>query len=134
MENSEFKAPHKKARILVAEDNPVNQIIAVKMLKKLGHYADVVANGFEAIDALRNAPYDLVLMDCQMPECDGYEATRLIRSAPEFENKQLTILAMTANAMAGDAEKCLAVGMNDYISKPVSAEKLEAIINKWLSR
>lgn len=124
----------KKARILIAEDNPVNQLITSKMLKKMGHYSDIAANGFEAVNALRNAPYDIILMDCQMPECDGYEATRIIRTSPEFAKQKHVILAMTANAMSGDAEKCINAGMDGYISKPVSADKLQEILNEWLNK
>lgn len=122
----------RKARILVAEDNTVNQIITKKMLEKLGCYADVVANGHEVLDALSKAPYDLILMDCQMPEMDGYEATTCIRQSKSILNTQIPILAMTANAMAGDSEKCLASGMNDYLSKPVAPEKLGMALQKWI--
>jgi PAS domain S-box-containing protein len=129
-----IQSSQKKFRILVAEDNSVNQTIAVRMLQKLGYYADVAANGHEALDALRNAPYDLVLMDCQMPECDGYEATRLIRQSTSLECRDITILAMTANAMSGDTEKCLAAGMDGYLSKPISLSKLEGVLETFLNK
>jgi len=121
----------KQARILVAEDNLVNQKIAMMLLEKLGHQADVVANGLEAIDSLTRQEYDLVLMDVQMPELDGIEATKRIRS--EFTtNNQPTIIAVTANAMNGDKEKCLEAGMDDYLAKPVTLQSLEKSLSKWL--
>lgn len=118
-------------RILVAEDNPVNQMITLKMLKKLGYYADVVADGKEALDALNSRPYDLVLMDCQMPIMDGYEATVAIRTSKSLPNPHIVIVAMTANAMAGDREQCLNVGMDDYIKKPISPKALSSVLMKW---
>lgn len=127
-------ASGKKYRILIAEDNSVNQIITKKMVEKMGFYADVVANGFEVLDAIQSAPYDLILMDCQMPEMDGYEAARKIRSSGNLTNPSITILAMTANAMAGDAEKCLMAGMNGYVSKPISQDKLSIVVNEWLAK
>jgi PAS domain S-box-containing protein len=128
-----FTTSSKRVRVLVAEDNPVNQAIARKMLQKLGYYADVVGNGLEAINALRSAPYDIVLMDCQMPECDGYQATGLIRTS-ESSFKNICILAMTANAMAGDSEKCLEAGMDGYLTKPISAAKLQVEIEEWIGK
>jgi PAS domain S-box-containing protein len=125
-----FEKGARKLRILVAEDNSVNQIIAIKMLQKLGHTAIAVGNGSEAIDALRDAPYDLVFMDCQMPELDGYEATKLIRKSRTLTCKDIPIIAMTANAMRGDREKCLSAGMNDYLSKPMKLSDLEKAIEQ----
>ncbi|MFI5378340.1 MAG: response regulator [Tepidisphaerales bacterium] len=123
----------RKARILLAEDNITNQQVAVGILKKLGLHADAVANGCEAIKALQTIPYDLVLMDVQMPEMDGLEATRQIRSLQSAGNNHaVPIIAMTAHAMSGDREKCLGAGMNDYVSKPVSAQALAAALDKWL--
>ncbi|XGC79485.1 CHASE domain-containing protein [Bdellovibrio bacteriovorus] len=126
------QSSERKRRILVAEDNSVNQIITQKMLEKLGFYADVAANGYEVLSALSKAPYDLILMDCQMPEMDGYEATQKIRASKTIYSSQIPIVAMTANAMSGDAEKCLAAGMDDYLAKPVSDDKLMSILKKWL--
>ncbi|HRY48228.1 MAG TPA: response regulator [Candidatus Paceibacterota bacterium] len=127
----------KPARILVAEDNPVNQKVALQQLKKLGYTAEAVANGAEVLNALRNSAYDLILMDCQMPVIDGYEATRRIRSLPGLDrslssSRPLRIIAMTAHAMEGDREKCLSSGMDDYISKPVRLPDLKAIIERHL--
>src|SRR5207247_248759 len=104
-----------RARVLVAEDNVVNQKVAVRMLEKLGCRVDVVANGREAIEVLTRVAYDLVWMDCQMPEMDGFEATAAIRAREVQLGGHLTIVAMTANAMVGDCERCLAMGVADYI-------------------
>jgi PAS domain S-box-containing protein len=120
-------------RILLAEDNITNQQVALGILKKLGLRADVVANGVEALTALEQIPYDLVLMDVQMPEMDGLEATRQIREpGSAVQNHTVPVIAMTAHAMAGDREKCLEAGMNDYLSKPVAPEALAGKLEKWL--
>ncbi|MFZ2471013.1 MAG: PAS domain-containing protein [Methanothrix sp.] len=120
-------------RILVAEDNHVNQSVARAMIRRLGYQVDIVANGQETIEALRLIPYDLVLMDCQMPEMDGFEATSLIRRAESrVLNCNIPIIAMTASAMKGDKERCLQAGMNDFIAKPVRMNELERMLAAWL--
>ncbi len=124
------------ARVLVAEDNPINQEVALSQLRRLGIACDLVANGLEAVEALQRIRYDIVLMDCMMPELDGYETTRRIRDLesrdhPGFGGRRVHIIAMTANAMAGDREKCLEAGMDDYISKPLRAEALWRALARW---
>jgi len=124
----------RKIRILVAEDNPVNQKVAQAMLKKMGLQSDVVANGQEAVNALQTIPYDLVLMDCQMPEMDGFEATRGIRNgASGVINPSVPIIAMTAATMQGDKEKCIRAGMNDFIAKPVLKRELAEMLARRLA-
>lgn len=122
----------KKLRILIAEDNAVNGLIARKMVEKLGHTVGLVGNGKEVIDALNLVNYDLILMDCQMPEMDGFEATEYIRKSNKDWNK-IHIVAMTAHAMTGDRERCLASGMNNYVSKPMKIEDLQQAIEKMIS-
>ncbi len=126
-------APEKQEeiRILVAEDNRVNQMVALNILQKLGYRATLAINGCEVLKALDQSPYDLILMDCQMPEMDGYEATRHIRAGT---GRQPRIVAMTANAMTGDEELCRAAGMDDYLSKPVHIDKLKDMIERWLPK
>lgn len=123
------------ARILVAEDNAINQVVAEAVLSRLGHEVDLVQNGREALDALRQKRYDLVLMDCQMPELDGYEVTRLIRQKGSgVRSPQVPIIALTAYALQGDRERCQAAGMDDYLTKPFTPEQMEQILNRWLAR
>ena len=123
----------RKIRVLIAEDNIVNQKVAIKMVEKLGYRADAVANGKEAINVLESIPYNIVLMDCQMPEMDGYEATRCIRNPKSTViNHDIPIIAMTARAMQGDRDKCLEAGMNDYISKPVNSNVLCDVLEKYI--
>ena len=127
-------------RVLVVEDNTINQLVAHSMLEELGIQPDMVANGQEALHALETLHYDLVFMDCQMPVMDGYDATRNIRD-PAFKlhgasggDRAIPIIAMTANAMQGDREKCIAAGMDDFISKPVQPDKLQQALLKWLPK
>jgi CheY-like chemotaxis protein/HPt (histidine-containing phosphotransfer) domain-containing protein len=124
-----------RVHILLVEDNMVNQKIALRLLeKKLGYHADAVANGKEAIEHLEKKDYDLVLMDCQMPEMDGYEATGTIRDQNSaVRNHSIPIIAMTANAMKGDRKKCLESGMDDYVSKPINVKELADAIDRNLS-
>ena len=122
----------RRLRILIADDNSINQTIAIKMLEKLGHSAIAVGNGQEAIDALDKTHFDLLFMDCHMPELDGYEATKYIRKSKLFSFSNIPIIAMTANAMIGDREKCLDAGMNDYISKPMKLEGIIDVIERTL--
>ena len=117
--------------ILLAEDNAVNQLFAARLLEKQGHAVSVAATGREVLFALRHRTFDLVLMDVQMPEMDGYEATAIIREQEKFSGAHLPIIAMTAHAMKGDRERCLAQGMDDYISKPIQAKELLAILQRY---
>jgi CheY-like chemotaxis protein len=120
-------------RVLLAEDNPINQKVALGFLRKLMLQVDVVTDGSQAIQALTTIPYDLVLMDMQMPEMDGLEATRLIREPHSLTlNPRIPIIAMTANAMREHQQTCLDAGMDDYISKPVSLGSLLPVLEKWL--
>ncbi len=124
-----------RVRVLVAEDNITNQLVALGVLRKLGLHAEAVGNGREAIQAMARVPYDLVIMDVQMPEMDGLQATRLVRDQEvEVLNPDVPIIAMTAHAMSGDRERCLAAGMDDYVSKPVRAAELAQALEKWIAR
>jgi two-component system, sensor histidine kinase len=118
--------------VLLAEDNVVNQKVAVRILEKLGCRVDVAANGFEALEALAQRTYDIVFMDCQMPEMDGYAATQALRMREAQTGGHLPVIAMTANAMPSDREQCLAIGMDDYMTKPVKPEALSVLLQKWL--
>lgn len=121
-------------RILVAEDNSVNQRIVIQTLAKLGYRAHAVGDGKEVLNALAEVPYDLILMDCQMPEMDGYEATAEIRKSLSLANTRMPIVALTANALLGEREKCLAAGMDDYLSKPIRRDELGRALEKWLKK
>ena len=120
-------------RVLLAEDNAINQKLAIRLLEKMGCRVDVAANGLEAVQMSSQAPYSLILMDCLMPEMDGFEATQAIRQA-EADGKRIPIVALTANAMAGDRERCLASGMDDYLSKPFRADDLRAVFSRFCPR
>jgi CheY-like chemotaxis protein len=123
-------APARHLRLLVAEDNPVNQKVAVRILEKAGHRVDVAANGQEAVELVRRLPYDVILMDCQMPVMDGFEATRNIRSLMG-QASRTPIVALTANAMDGAAAECLRAGMDAYLTKPLRPAELIAAIDAW---
>lgn len=130
---SKKKVKLKNVHILLAEDNPVNQVVATEYLERYGCIVSPAGNGLEAITEFKNSTFDMVLMDCQMPEMDGYDATGVIRQWEDMRELNTTpIIAFTANAMQGDKEKCLSAGMDDYISKPVSEKSLEDILKKWL--
>ncbi|MEL7059976.1 MAG: ATP-binding protein [Acidobacteriota bacterium] len=124
------RAPASAYRLLLAEDNPINQIVALGQLEALGYRVDAVGDGIEVLKMTAERTYDLVLMDCQMPELDGYETTRRLRERPEA--RDLPVIAVTAHAMKGDREKCLEAGMSDYISKPFRQEDLGQILDRWL--
>lgn len=124
-------------RILLVEDNATNQLVAQGMLESIGLHCDIAANGLEALEAIQisndTLPYTIVLMDCQMPEMDGYDATRAVRAGKAGEgNKELPIIAMTANAMQGDREKCTNAGMDDYVAKPINLSVLQSVLRKWI--
>jgi len=120
----------KGAHILLVEDNIINQKVALEIMESEGLVVDIANNGKEAVAMVTSADYEAVLMDVQMPEMDGYEATRLIRENPQLS--ELPIIAMTTNAMKGDREKCLAAGMNDYIIKPIEVAWLFSTLGKWI--
>jgi CheY-like chemotaxis protein len=124
---TEFGAKY-PLRILVAEDNPVNQTLIMMVMKKLGLVPDVAPNGVKALEALVATPYDIILMDVQMPEMDGLEATQIIR---QQSTHQPVIIAVTANAMQDDKDACIRAGMDDYVGKPIELDKLMTILEKW---
>ena len=118
--------------VLLVDDNAVNQKVGAKMLEKMGCRVDMASNGLEAVDAWARVPYEIIFMDCQMPEMDGYEATAEIRRR-EPAGSRIPICALTANAMQGDREKCLKAGMDDYVSKPMKPDDLRAVLARWPS-
>jgi CheY-like chemotaxis protein len=124
-------APTEPTRILLAEDNPVNQLVAKRMLALLGCEVELAESGDAVLELLGRGDFDLILMDCMMPQMDGYEATAEVRRR-EAGGRHIPIIAMTANAMEGDRERCLAAGMDDYVSKPVSRSALAAALGRWL--
>ncbi|HWA32762.1 MAG TPA: response regulator, partial [Cyclobacteriaceae bacterium] len=126
----EFAREH-PMKILIAEDNEVNQKLTLRVLTKLGYNADIAVDGREAVDMMRENNYDMILMDVQMPVMDGLEATRILR---EPAGHQPIIMAMTANVMTGDRENCLEAGMNDYITKPINLDEIMAKLNKWAKK
>jgi CheY-like chemotaxis protein len=130
---SEETARTSAARVLVVEDNAVNQLVTLGQLRRLGHECIVASRGAEAIQALNEDKFDIVLMDCQMPDMDGYEATRRIRQM-RGNAASTPVIAITAHALPGEREKCLIAGMNDYLAKPVSLEQLGAVIRLWASK
>jgi len=121
-------------RVLLAEDNPVNQLLATRLLEKRGHRVVVAANGREALAALEKESYDLVLMDVQMPEMDGFEATAAIREKEKGSGIHQPVIALTAHAMKGDRERCLAGGMDGYLSKPIRLQELDELLEAYVAR
>jgi CheY-like chemotaxis protein len=119
--------------VLVAEDNPVNQLLATRLLEKRGHRVVVAANGRETLAALEDESYDLVFMDVQMPEIDGIEATLAIREKEKTTGNHQAVIALTAHAMKGDQERCLRAGMDGYLSKPIRPQELDAILDKYVA-
>jgi two-component system sensor histidine kinase/response regulator len=128
------RGPAASLRVLLAEDNLVNQKLATRLLEKRGHHVVVAGNGREALAALERQSFDLVLMDVQMPEMDGFEATAAIREKEKGHGKHLPIVALTAHAMKGDSEKCLAAGMDGYLAKPIRPQELDEILKEYLAR
>jgi two-component system sensor histidine kinase/response regulator len=135
VQNASRSGPFKKdrqplGRVLLAEDNKIKPKIAAHLLKGLGYTADVAANGLEALNMLGGSSCDLVLMDCQMPEMDGFEAVDAIRRRSD-PLARIPVIALTANAMSGDRGKCPAAGMNDYLPKPITKDSLRAVLDRW---
>lgn len=120
-----------RGRVLIAEDNPVNQLVAAEILKRLGCRVDIVGNGKEAVEAVKRLPYDLIILDCHMPQMDGFDACRHIR-AHETQDQRVPIVAMTASALKGDRERCIEAGMDDYLPKPVRVNDLRAMVQRWI--
>ena len=131
--NTNNESLYKNIHVLLAEDNPVNRMVATTMCKKLGIQVDQAINGLEAVELAGKNTYQLILMDCQMPIMDGYEATKQIRDRDDIASSRTPIVALTAHAMKGDREKCLSTGMDDYATKPFDMNKLQQLIDKWVS-
>jgi CheY-like chemotaxis protein len=121
-------------RVLVVEDNPVNQRLASRLLEKRGHRVTVTANGREAVESVEKQTFDLILMDVQMPEMDGFEATAVIRNREKHNGGHVPIIALTAHAMKGDRERCLAEGMDGYLTKPIRSQELDEVLETYLAR
>jgi CheY-like chemotaxis protein len=130
---SEWRVDPGAALILVVEDSPVNRLVAVRVLERRGYHVHVVNDGREALQALATQRYDAVLMDCQMPDIDGYEATRELRRRERGTSLHTPVIAMTAHAMTGDRERCIAAGMDDYVTKPVRSQTLTDVLERWIS-
>jgi CheY-like chemotaxis protein len=128
------REPVESLRVLLAEDNAVNRKVATKLLEKRGHHVVVTSNGKEALAALQKGPYDLVLMDVQMPDMDGLEATRKIRGLEQGTGFHQQIIALTAHAMIGDRERCLEAGMDGYLTKPLRPQELDQLLASYLHR
>ena len=118
--------------MLVAEDNAVNKKLIARLLEKAGFLADIVDNGIQAVEAVTRVDYDAILMDCQMPEMDGFEATAAIRMAESGTDRHVPIIALTASAMVADRQRCLACGMDDHLSKPIRSGELAAMLERWI--
>jgi CheY-like chemotaxis protein len=128
----EESEPLGRLRVLLAEDNPINQRLVMRMLEKRGHFVTLAENGREAVQALARQPFDLVLMDVQMPEMDGYEATAAIRANERGGTRRQPIFALTAHAMKGVEERCIAAGMDGYLTKPIDAKELDRVLESQL--
>jgi CheY-like chemotaxis protein len=126
------RSPRDGARVLVVEDHPVNRLLAVRLLERLGCVVDVAVNGLEAVEMSQACDYAAIFMDCQMPELDGYEATARIRRSENDGGAHVQIIAMTANTLEGDRQRCIAAGMDDYVPKPLHAEELELALRRAL--
>ena len=123
----------KPLKLLLVEDNKVNQMVCLRILSRMDLSADLACNGAEALEMIDQDDYDIILMDCQMPVMDGFQATRHLRELPGAKSR-IPVIAITANALAGDRQKCLHAGMSDYLSKPIKVDELKTLIEKWSSR